>query len=123
MQEPAAPVANISKHTKDGQVLYEISFKEEGLNPKIIVAEDGTLIKGESKGVVVEGNLTNLKFEDLPAAVRKAVRERAPETQIASIDKNMREGRIVYDISFEEPGKNPKMRVAEDDTVLKELEK
>ena len=123
-QEPNAPIASIHKRTKDGQVWYDVSFKEKGLNPKITVAEDGTLIKGESKGLTIDrGTATNLKFEDLPIAVRKSVRERMPEAQIASIDKDTKDGRIVYDISFEEPGKNPKMRVAEDGTVVKELEK
>lgn len=123
-QEPNAPIASIHKETKDGQVVYNVSFQEKGLNPKITVAADGTLIKGESKGVTIEkGTATNLRFEDLPVAVRKAVRERMPETKIADIDKSTRDGQIVYDVSFEEPGKNPKMRVAEDGTVLKELEK
>jgi uncharacterized membrane protein YkoI len=123
-QEPTAAISDIDKRTKDGQVVYEISFKEKGVNPKITVAADGTLIKGESKGVAVEkGSATNLRFEELPIAVRKSVRERVPEARIADIDKSTRDGRIVYDISFEEPGKNPKMRVSEDGTVLKGLEK
>lgn len=29
-QEPNAPVASIRKHTKDGLVVYDVSFKEKG---------------------------------------------------------------------------------------------
>jgi uncharacterized membrane protein YkoI len=123
-QVPTAPIADIDKHTKDGMIVYDISFKEKGLNPKITVAADGTLIKGNTKGVSVEkGTATNLRFEELPVAVRKSVRQRVPEAAIADIDKTTRDGQIVYEVSFEEPGKNPKMRVSEDGTILKDLEK
>ena len=48
-EEPNAPVASIRKHVKDGQVVYDVSFKEKGLNPKMTVAEDGTLLKDLQK--------------------------------------------------------------------------
>ena len=77
---PNAEIASVDRKTREGMNYYVIEFKEPGRNPKITVAEDGTLLKGDTKGIAVEqGNLRNMKFEDLPAAVRKTVRQRAPD--------------------------------------------
>jgi uncharacterized membrane protein YkoI len=135
---PNALVADIDKETRTGQVVYEISFKDEGLNPKIHVAEDGTLIQSDlgadqavgspetSVQVGVgrrDGPLVGTTLADLPAAVLSAIRERAPNAEVADIDKETRSGQVVYEISFKEEGKNPKMHVAEDGTIVEDLKK
>ena len=59
------------------------------------------------------------RFSDLPAAVQQTVRAQVPNANIDDIDKETRTGRTIYEITFEEPGKNPKMHIAEDGTILK----
>jgi uncharacterized membrane protein YkoI len=46
---PGAAIADISRHDKDGRVIYEIQFQEKGKNPSIRVAEDGTLVQDLQK--------------------------------------------------------------------------
>ena len=58
------------------------------------------------------------KVSDLPAAVQKTIREKAPNAKIDDIDKETRSGRVVYEIQFAEPGKNPKMHIAEDGSIV-----
>lgn len=45
MQAPDAPIAKITRHEDNGRAIYEVSFKEEGKNPTIRVAEDGQLVQ------------------------------------------------------------------------------
>lgn len=46
---PDSEIASISKHTDNGRVIYEVAFKDQGKNPTIQVAEDGTLVQDLSK--------------------------------------------------------------------------
>src|SRR5688572_19942613 len=59
------------------------------------------------------------EFTDLPAAVQATVKAHAPDAQIDDIDKETRSGQVVYEITFSEPGDNPKMHVAADGTIIK----
>src|SRR5437763_1286474 len=40
-----AQIANVTRHEKDGRVIYEVEFTDKGKNPTIQVAEDGTLVQ------------------------------------------------------------------------------
>ena len=46
-QRPNAKIDDIDKEMRTGRTVYEIQFAEPGLNPKLHIAEDGTLIQGE----------------------------------------------------------------------------
>ncbi len=121
---PNAKVADIDKETRTGRVVYEIQFSEPGKNPKMHIAEDGTIVKSDKaiEGAEAAGAVSSpsigTKFSDLPAAVQKTVREHSPNGKIDDIDKETRTGRVVYEIQFAEPGKNPKMHVAEDGSIV-----
>jgi uncharacterized membrane protein YkoI len=132
---PNGVIDKISSDTKDGRVVYKIKFRDEGINPSILVAADGTILKsdisrdkalgatGASTDVTTGTSKSDLKFTQLPPAVQKTIRERSATAKVADIDKHTRNGRVVYDVSFEEKGTNPKMTIAEDGTVVKDLEK
>jgi len=132
---PNGVVDKVSSETKDGRLVYKVKFRDEGINPAIWVTADGNILKsdinrdkaigatGASSDVTTGSSKSDLKFTQLPPAVQKTVREASPSGKIASIDKHTRNGRIVYDVSFEDKGVNPKMTVAEDGTVVKSLEK
>jgi hypothetical protein len=133
----AAEIADVGKETKKGQIVFAISFKEPGKNPKMQVAEDGTLIQSDlmkneaigTPGVSIQTETAagdfklGIKFSDLPTAVLQTIQERAPYAEIADIDKETRSGQVVYEISFKEEGKNPKLHVAEDGTIVEDLRK
>ena len=119
---PPAEIADIDKETHHGRTVYEITYREPGKNPKIHIAEDGRIVKFNER--VVErsgsGRMTS-EMAGLPAPVQATIQQRAPNAIITDIDKETRTGRTVYEITFEEPGKNPKLHVAEDGTIVKEM--
>ncbi len=131
---PNGVIDKVSSETKDGRIVYKVKFKDEGLNPAIWVTADGNILKsdisrdkavgatGAGVDVATGSAKGNLKFTQLPPAVQKTIRDRSATAKIANIDKHTRNGRIVYDVSFEEKGINPKMTIAEDGTVVKDLE-
>ena len=57
-------------------------------------------------------------MNDLPEAVQKTIREHSADAKIADIDKETRTGRTVYEVQFAEPGKNPKLHIAEDGSIV-----
>ncbi len=217
---PNAEIADIDKERRSGRTVYEVSFKDEGKNPKIHIAEDGSflteeearlnvrssetaaielnksgrggaeaLTKGpsanadlalrneadEAAGAAVEAKAgsaaevalqanadtsktgdsewkpgisseaagaevktkanttgaevdvkndrTEIKYNNLPAAVQKTVRMKAGTAKIADVDKKTKDGRTVYTIEFAEPGKNPKICIAEDGTIVENHDK
>ena len=73
-------------------------------------------ITGCSKQSRVER--TSQQFNSLPRAVQQAVRSQAPNAEIASVDRKIRNGTTYYVVEFKEPGRNPRFTVAENGTVL-----
>src|SRR5437870_12047844 len=61
---------------------------------------------------------TSQDFNSLPKAVQQTVRSHAPNAEIASVDRKTREGMNYYVIEFKEPGRNPKITVAENGALV-----
>ena len=70
--------------------------------------------------VLTGGPVTGTRLVDLPQAVKDALQKRLPSAEVADIDKQSKEGRTVYKVSFIEPGTNPTLFISEDGRVLKE---
>ena len=68
--------------------------------------------------VLTGGPTTGTTVQDLPQAVQNTLRDRAPHSEIDDIHKTTRNGQVVYEIEFQEPGKNPKMFINEDGRVI-----
>ena len=62
-----------------------------------------------------------MEIGELPRAVQRTIKQRVPNARIEDIDKETRTGRTVYEVTFENPGKNPKLHVAEDGTIVQEI--
>jgi uncharacterized membrane protein YkoI len=132
-QAPNAEIANVASRTRDGAPVYEIEFREPGKNPKMVVAADGRVMDTDmttAKGA--PGPLTRLttgkgevgtKFSSLPARVQKTLKSRVPEGQIADISRHENAGRVIYEFEFQDKGKNPTLKIAEDGTVVQDLQK
>jgi uncharacterized membrane protein YkoI len=43
---PATDIADISRSEDNGRVIYTIEFKDQGKNPSMKIAEDGTIVQG-----------------------------------------------------------------------------
>jgi hypothetical protein len=72
------------------------------------------------QNVLTGGPVTGTTLADLPQAVKNTLRQRAPRAEIADIDQTTRDGRVVYEVSFIEQGKNPKLYISEDGQLLPE---
>ena len=107
--EAAAPSASVSTSSSDS-----LSAQSE---TKTVSANVGDAQASASLNTGAEPRL-GTKMEDLPAAVQATLKQNAPSAQVDDIDKEMRTGRAVYEITFKDPGLNPKMHIAEDGTLL-----
>jgi hypothetical protein len=72
--------------------------------------------------VLTGGPITGTTLKDLPQPVKDTLQKQVPQSEIADIDKLKRNGQIVYQISFTEPGKNPKVYITQDGKVLDQSE-
>jgi uncharacterized membrane protein YkoI len=68
--------------------------------------------------VLTGGPVTGTRIADLPEKVRKTLREREPGAEIADIEQDRQQGKVVYKISFAHPRKSPFIYIAEDGTVV-----
>src|SRR5204863_6639766 len=129
-QAPNGEIATVSKKTDNGMDIYEVEFREPGKNPKIMVASDGKLISsdmarpaGAVERMLTTTGATGTKFRALPEAAQKTIQAKSPNAEIANISRHEDNGRVYYEVEFREPGKNPTIRVADDGTLIQDLQK
>src|SRR5215472_10338895 len=70
------------------------------------------------QNVLTGGPVTGTTIKDLPQPVKDALQQRVPTAEIANITKENENGRVVYKISFIQPGTNPTMYFGEDGQVV-----
>jgi uncharacterized membrane protein YkoI len=129
-QAPNGEIANVSSKTDNGMQIYEIEFREPGTNPKILVAADGKLVStdmakpaGAVERLLTPTGAVGTKLSALPEKAQKTIQEKAPNAEIADISRHESNGRVIYEVEFKDKGKNPTMRVAEDGTLVQDLQK
>jgi uncharacterized membrane protein YkoI len=125
-------VADIDRETWNGKPVFEVEFAQTGRNEQIFVGEDGTIVKQEGKirppgantgatgsnTETIKGPMIGTRFSDTPAAVQAAIKREARGAEIADIDKENRDGRVVYEVEFKDPGRNREIHLAEDGSVV-----
>ena|SRR2546423_14362226 len=151
-QSPNAEVASVDRKTRAGVNYYVIDLKEGDRTRKITVGENGMLMEndrergmgssspdsGITSGRWTESSRTNsvlgapngttgraasIDLSALPEAVQKTLKSKAANATIKNIRRHDENGRLIYEFEFEDEGKNPTMRVAEDGTVVQTLKK
>src|SRR6185369_7068980 len=129
-QAPNGEIANVSSKTDNGMQIYEIEFREPGTNPKILVSADGKLLStdmakpaGAVERMLTPTGAVGTKFSALPEKVQKTIQARSPNVEIADISRHESDGRVIYEVEFKDKGKNPSIRVAEDGTLVQDLQK
>ena len=122
-------VADIDRETWNGKTVFEVEFAQTGRNQQIFVAEDGAIVKQEGEAraeglrtpatspATVKGPMIGTTFADTPAPVQAAIKREARGAEIADIDKERRDGRIVYEVEFKDPGRNREIHIAEDGSI------
>lgn len=71
------------------------------------------------QNVLTGGPITGTTIQDLPAAVKEALKERVPHAEIVSITKSRRDGSMVYNVSFANSD-TPEMYLRDDGQVMPE---
>jgi uncharacterized membrane protein YkoI len=128
-QAPNAEIADVSKKSQDGMDVYEVQFNEPGKNPKVIVAADGKLLNtdmakpsGAVQRILTPTGAVGTKLSALPEVAQKTIQSKAPNKQITDISRHEKDGRVTYEVEFKDGGNTSIMEVAEDGTVVKELQ-
>lgn len=126
-QAPNAEIVDVSNTSANGANAYEIQYRGQNGNPKVVIAQDGTLISSDlpkTAGVIdkllTPTGATGTPFSSLPVAAQKTIQKQAPNGQISSISRHDENGRVIYEISFKDLGS---MKVAEDGTLVQPLQK
>jgi hypothetical protein len=78
--------------------------------------------KDNDQNVMTGGPVTGTTLKDLPKPVKNTLKEKTPNAEVADIDKQTQAGRVIYRISFSEPGKNPTMYIAADGSIVQNLQ-
>jgi uncharacterized membrane protein YkoI len=59
-----------------------------------------------------------ITYDKVPKKVRDVVENRFPNPKVTSVDKELEDGKVVYDIEFTHKGKKYEMDISEDGTLL-----
>jgi len=130
----SAEIEDVDRETKDGQVVYDVEVKQEGLNRHLKIAENGTLLADsnnrdsrgigervrERVGLGSDRNASSMTLDQVPTAVQKTIKENCDVGTLKPIKRETRNGRVQYDVEFEKEGKNLRLTIADDGTVLKD---
>jgi uncharacterized membrane protein YkoI len=135
-QSPNGEITGVSKTTQNGIDAWKIDVRNQGADKdnQMVIAYDGKVLSSDMpnnpNGVVqdVKKALTptgavGTKFSALPESVQKTIQAHAPQSQIADIERHTDNGRVIYEVQFEDQGKNPSIKVAEDGTLVQTLQK
>jgi len=129
-------VKDIEKQTKDGKTVYEVEFTRSGFNPKLWIAEDGSIVRDNRKSAIDQPTVgsepittrryvpllprtATLQLSDTPQAVQNAIQQHAAGRKVVDIDKETWSNKTVYEVEFEQAGRNAQIHVAEDGTIVK----
>ena len=117
-----APIKEIQHRTKDGRDLYDVEFNETGINSKLCFAQDGTIVTDDTarpRGTNWMGRTASMKVSEVPEAVRKTIESEAKGRAVADIDRETWNRQTVYEVEFEQTGRNAQIHIAENGSIVK----
>lgn len=109
-------IAAINAETLEGRKAYAVQFREPGRNPRLSVAEDGTIMRPTEKPPAL---IVGTTFADTPAVVQQAIRREARDGEILKIDKEGRRGEAdVYRVDLRDTRGVYQIRVSKEGNLL-----
>jgi uncharacterized membrane protein YkoI len=111
-------IADIDHEMWNGRPVYEIEYKERGLNSRIYVADDGIVVRDERPARSLKSLYMGTQIENTPAAVQDTIRRVSGVGNIADIDKEGTNTMPVYRVEIREAQGTRELRIAQDGTVL-----
>jgi uncharacterized membrane protein YkoI len=136
-ESPNGEITSVSRTTENGVEAYKVQIHNPGNNndATMLVAADGRVLNTDMPNNNPNGIVSDVKkaltptgsvgtqFSALPETVQKTIKSHAPDAQIANISRETDNGRTIYEVSFEDTGKNPSIKVADDGTLVQSLKK
>jgi uncharacterized membrane protein YkoI len=127
-------IVDIDKERRGGRTMYEVEIKQpDGGNFELHIAQDGTILRDSRKGEAAgapgrqreketgtASKAKNLTLSDAPAAVQEQIKANCDASTVKRLERTIRNGRTVYNVEFEKEGKNTKLQIGEDGTILKD---
>ena len=102
-------IEKITHEKEEGKDFYKVEYKNDGRKFELEVDKDGEVLEAEEI----------VTMEDLPPAVQETVKTASAGAEIKELALlETEEGKIFYEIEFEKDGKEHKVKIAEDGTVL-----
>ncbi len=111
-------IADIDHESWKGRSVYEVEFRQPGMNPQIHVAEDGTLLQDERAGKGLKSLFMGTQLEDTPPVVRERIRQIAGDREIADIDREGSASLVVYEVTIRDAQGIQRLRISEKGEVL-----
>jgi hypothetical protein len=84
----------------------------------LAVAGCTNMQKTSSKGEEDEGNEVKVKFDDCPAPVKATLAKESNNATIDTVDKEMKNGKTIYEADAMVNGQNWEIKVADDGTLV-----
>jgi hypothetical protein len=115
-------VIDAVRDTSSGRVVYKVYFRDSEIFPPLYIAPDGSVLNLDLTVAVRARQGGQVKLDDVPAKVRKAIPERAPAAQVSYINKESWGPLVVYVVTFKDEAHNPRLAFSEEGTVLDETQ-
>lgn len=115
---PTGTIRKAIKETEDDQTVFEVKVRSEGILYEAEVADNGRILEIEK---AEEGD-QEIAVSSLPAAVRGAVNDRFPGADIYEAEREVEDGRIVYEVELLADGQAYEVELNVDGEIL-EIEK
>lgn len=114
-------IADIDREMHEDRAIFEVEFREQGINQQIHVEEDGTLVRDD--GAIrrtVRNLLSGTEVGDTPMVVQDVIKRELEGREIADIDKERRSGEVVYEVEVDDDQGQFQLHIAEDGTIVKD---
>ncbi len=117
-----AEVVDAVRDTSSGRVVYKVYFRDSEVFPPLYMAPDGSVLNPDLTVAVSAAQGKRLKRDEVPPKVLTTLAARAPAVEVAFFSKETWGGRTVYVVTFKDEAHNPKMLLAEDGTIVEEMQ-
>jgi len=127
-QAGMAEVTGVIKDTSHADAIYRVHFRSE-IYPPLVVARDGAVLNPDLTVAIPAppegsgGRLANVKLNELPPDVVKALHEREPDAEVATIERETWGSRAVYIFNFRNDKQHPKLYLRADGVILNDTQR
>jgi uncharacterized membrane protein YkoI len=129
----AAP-NDIDRQVRNGEVSYEIGFKQGDKQQEIVISQDGRILRDyelsnsslaiasvtaqASTNAVALSSKQKVAFESLPEPVRQTVTAAARGARIEDVERGQWRSRTVYEAAFKDQGRHVELQVEENGRIV-----